>query len=86
MQKNQAQNLPIPNRDAKGVYFAMEYLRQNNKKVSNIAFTEDNIDAKGKKVLVIGGGDTGSDCIGTANRQGATEVHQIEIMPTPRLS
>ena len=76
-------NLPIPNRDAKGVYFAMEYLRQNNKKVSNIAFTEDNIDAKGKKVLVIGGGDTGSDCIGTANRQGATEVHQIEIMPTP---
>ena len=47
-------NLPIPNRDAKGVYFAMEYLRQNNKKVSNIAFTEDNIDAKGKKVLVIG--------------------------------
>jgi glutamate synthase (NADPH/NADH) small chain len=76
-------NLPIPNRDAKGVYFAMEFLRQNNKKVSSIPFTEENIDAKGKKVLVIGGGDTGSDCIGTSNRQGATVVHQIEIMPVP---
>ena len=76
-------DLMIPNRDAKGIYFAMEYLKQNNKKVSNIPFDEKNIDTKGKKVLVIGGGDTGSDCIGTANRQGATLINQIEIMPMP---
>lgn len=79
-------DLPIRNRDAKGVYFAMQFLRQNNKKVSNIPFSEENIDAYGKKVLVIGGGDTGSDCIGTSNRQGATVVHQIEIMPKPPVS
>lgn len=79
-------DLPIRNRDAKGVYFAMQFLRQNNKKVSNIPFSEENIDAYGKKVLVIGGGDTGSDCIGTSNRQGATVVYQIEIMPKPPVS
>lgn len=76
-------DLAIPNRAAKGVYFALEFLKQNNKKVSNIAFSEENIDVKGKKVLVIGGGDTGSDCIGTANRQGASEIVQVEIMPKP---
>lgn len=76
-------DLLIPNRDAKGVHFAMEYLKQSNKKVSGIPFEEENIDAKGKKVLVIGGGDTGSDCIGTANRQGAIVINQIEIMPMP---
>ena len=76
-------DLPIPNRDAKGVYFAMQFLKQNNQKVSGIPFDAENIDAKGKKVLVIGGGDTGSDCIGTSNRQGAVLVNQIEIMPIP---
>jgi glutamate synthase (NADPH/NADH) small chain len=79
-------DLPIPNRDAKGVYFAMEFLKQSNQKVSNLPFDTENIDAKGKKVVVIGGGDTGSDCIGTSNRQGATIIHQIEIMPTPPIS
>ncbi|QCX53919.1 glutamate synthase subunit beta [Elizabethkingia sp. JS20170427COW] len=76
-------DLPIPNRDAKGVYFAMEFLKQSNKRVSGIPFSEEAIDVKGKKVLVIGGGDTGSDCIGTSNRQGAEEILQIEIMPIP---
>ncbi|AQX05562.1 glutamate synthase [Elizabethkingia meningoseptica] len=76
-------NLPIPNRDARGVYFAMEFLKQSNKRVSAIPYNENEINVQGKKVLVIGGGDTGSDCIGTANRQGATEVLQIEIMPVP---
>lgn len=76
-------NLNIPNREGGGVHFAMEFLKQNNKKVSGLSFTEDNISAEGKKVLVIGGGDTGSDCIGTSVRQGATVVNQIEIMPMP---
>jgi glutamate synthase (NADPH/NADH) small chain len=76
-------DLPIPGRDAKGVYFAMQFLKQNNQKVSEISFETENIDAKGKRVLVIGGGDTGSDCIGTSNRQGAISVNQIEIMPMP---
>ncbi len=80
-------DLMIPNRDAKGVYFAMDYLTQSNKRVSNIEFSEEIIDAKNKKIVVIGGGDTGSDCIGTANRQGASEVYQIyykPIQPTER--
>lgn len=69
--------LPIPGHDAKGVHFAMDYLTQSNKKVSHIPFDETFISAEGKKVVVIGGGDTASDCIGTANRQKATEIYQI---------
>lgn len=77
-------DLPVEGRDLKGVYFAMEYLSMQNKLVGkeNIP-TDQLIDAKGKNVLVIGGGDTGSDCIGTANRQGAANILQIEIMPKP---
>ncbi|WP_407481610.1 glutamate synthase subunit beta [Elizabethkingia meningoseptica] len=78
-------DLPIPNRDARGVYFAMEFLKQSNKRISGISYTEGEINVQGKKVLVVGGGDTGSDCIGTANRQGASEILQIEIMPVPPL-
>lgn len=74
-------DLPINNREAKGVYFAMEYLKQSNEFVDNIKPLE--INAKGKNVIVIGGGDTGSDCIGTANRQGANSITQLEIMPKP---
>ncbi|MCY6354599.1 glutamate synthase subunit beta [Clostridium sp. ZS2-4] len=70
-------------RELKGVHFAMEYLSQQNKKVSNEKFDEEEINAKGKNVVVIGGGDTGSDCVGTAVRQGAKQVYQIEIMPKP---
>ncbi len=69
--------LPIPGRDAKGVHYAMDYLTQSNKKVSGISFDETPISAEGKKAVVIGGGDTASDCIGTANRQKAKEVFQI---------
>lgn len=76
-------NLLIPGRDAKGIYFAMEYLKQNNQKVSGMKVNTENIDAQGKRVLIIGGGDTGSDCIGIANRHGAIKVSQIEIMPIP---
>jgi glutamate synthase (NADPH/NADH) small chain len=61
----------------------MEYLSQQNKKVSKEKFDEEEINAKGKNVVVIGGGDTGSDCVGTAVRQGAKKVYQFEIMPKP---
>lgn len=80
----EARNLDIPGRELKGIYFAMEMLAQQNRILAGQTFAEDAlITAKGKKVLVIGGGDTGSDCIGTARRQGATSVCQIEIMPKP---
>ncbi len=74
----------VEGRDLKGIHFALEYLQQQNRVVAGGIFSaEDSINAKGKHVLVIGGGDTGSDCIGTANRQGAAKVTQIEIMPKP---
>lgn len=77
-------NLPVEGRDLKGVYYAMEYLTMQNKLVGKEEVkSESIIDAKGKNVLVIGGGDTGSDCIGTANRQGAANILQIEILPKP---
>ncbi|MGA2091693.1 MAG: glutamate synthase subunit beta [Endomicrobiales bacterium] len=76
-------DLPIPGRDLAGVYFAMEYLMQSNRRVSGEPIAGHLIDAKGKSVVVIGGGDTGSDCVGTAHRQGAAHVEQIELMPRP---
>lgn len=76
-------DLEIEGRNLKGVYFAMDYLTQANKKVSKERFGEEHISAKGKRVVVIGGGDTGSDCVGTAHRQGASCVVQIEVMPQP---
>ncbi len=80
----QARDLNIPGRDLKGVHFALEMLSQQNRVLAGQVFAdEERIDAKGKRVLVIGGGDTGSDCIGTSNRQGAVSVTQIEIMPKP---
>lgn len=80
----QARDLSIPGRELKGVYFALELLSQQNEILEGESFTkEELVNAKGKKVLVIGGGDTGSDCIGTCIRQGAKEVTQIEIMPKP---
>ncbi|MDD5034245.1 MAG: glutamate synthase subunit beta [Methylococcaceae bacterium] len=78
----QARDLPIPGRDLQGVHFAMEFLPQQNQRVAGDAIA-DGISAKGKHVLVIGGGDTGSDCIGTSIRQGAVHVTQIEILPKP---
>jgi glutamate synthase (NADPH/NADH) small chain len=77
-------DLPIPGRDLKGIHFAMEFLPQQNRRVSGEALGNvEPILAKGKKVVVIGGGDTGSDCIGTSFRQGAVSVTNFEIMPMP---
>ena len=79
-----ARDLKAPGRELKGVHFALELLSQQNRVLAGMEFTKDErITAKGKDVLVIGGGDTGSDCIGTAHRQGAKSVTQIEIMPKP---
>ncbi len=80
----QPRDLPIKGRELKGVYFALEFLTQQNRVVAGQTFgADERIDAKGKHVLVIGGGDTGSDCVGTSNRHGAASVTQIEIMPMP---
>jgi glutamate synthase (NADPH) small chain len=76
-------DLPIPGRDLAGVHFAMDFLPQQNRRVSNEGVTVEPILASGKHVVVIGGGDTGSDCIGTSVRQGALSVTQLEIMPQP---
>ncbi|MDP4278183.1 MAG: glutamate synthase subunit beta, partial [Bacteroidota bacterium] len=70
-------------RELKGIHFALDFLKQQNYRMAGLPFKEEDINAKGKRVLVIGGGDTGSDCVGTANRQGAKEVTQIEILPKP---
>jgi glutamate synthase (NADPH/NADH) small chain len=78
----QARNLPVPGRDLKGVYFAMEYLPQSNK-VQEGDRVENQIHAKDKHVIVLGGGDTGADCIGTAHRQGAKSVTSLELLPKP---
>lgn len=79
-----ARDLSIPGRDLKGIHFALELLAQQNRVLAGQAIpASQRISAKGKRVLVIGGGDTGSDCIGTSNRQGAASVMQIEIMPQP---
>ncbi len=74
-------DLKVEGRDLKGIHFAMDYLKQQNKRVSGKKIDVEEINAKDKVVLVLGGGDTGSDCIGTAIRQGAKEVYQYEIMP-----
>ncbi len=77
-------DLPIPGRGLKGIYFAMEFLKQQNKRVSGVQSEEEpQISAKGKNVVVIGGGDTGSDCIGTSNRHGAKHITQIELLSKP---
>ena len=79
-----ARDLRVPGRELRGVHFALEYLAQQNRVLAGVEFTkEERITARGKDVLVIGGGDTGSDCIGTAHRQGCKSVTQIEIMPKP---
>jgi glutamate synthase (NADPH/NADH) small chain len=77
-------DLPVPGRDLQGIHFAMEYLTLQNRRcegdeIADAAF----ISAEGKHVIIIGGGDTGADCLGTAHRQGALAIHQIELMPIP---
>ena len=84
MGAEQARDLPVEGRELQGVHFAMEYLTQQNRLVAGQEVPEEErISAKGKKVLVIGGGDTGSDCVGTSIRQKAEKVTQIEILPRP---
>lgn len=79
-----ARDLSIPGRELKGIHLALDMLAQQNHILDGETFPKDQlVNAKGKRVLVIGGGDTGSDCIGTSIRQGATSVVQIEIMPQP---
>ena len=75
-------DLPVPGREKNGIAFAMDFLTQQNKVVGN-QHVENQLTATGKHVVVIGGGDTGSDCVGTSNRQGAASVTQFELMPMP---
>jgi glutamate synthase (NADPH/NADH) small chain len=75
-------DLPIPGRELGGIHFAMEFLPQQNKVVAG-DLVSGQILATGKRVIILGGGDTGSDCLGTSNRQGAVSVHQFELLPRP---
>ncbi|MCE9551064.1 MAG: glutamate synthase subunit beta [Betaproteobacteria bacterium] len=78
----QPRDLPVPGRELQGVHFAMEFLPQQNRIVAGDV-VPNQISATGKHVVVVGGGDTGSDCVGTSNRQGAASVTQFEVMPRP---
>ncbi len=78
----QSRDLPVPGRELKGIHFAMEFLPQQNKVVAGDT-VPGQIRADGKKVIILGGGDTGSDCLGTSNRHGAASVHQFELLPQP---
>jgi glutamate synthase (NADPH/NADH) small chain len=77
-------DLTVPGRELKGIHFAMDYLTLSNKRVEGDTIAdEDFISAEGKRVVIIGGGDTGADCLGTVHRQGALSVHQFELLPRP---
>jgi len=76
-------DLNIPGRELNGVHFAMEFLKQQNKRVSNLPIQENEILVTDQNVVVIGGGDTGSDCVGTSNRQNAKTITQFELLPKP---
>src|SRR5690606_7310083 len=82
----QPRDLPVPGRELAGVHFAMEFLAQHNRRIAGDRIpVESEIVATGKHVVVLGGGDTGSDCVGTAHRQGAKSVTSIELLPRPPL-
>jgi len=77
-------DLPIPGRELGGIYFAMDYLTLSNKRCEGDTIADEQfISAAGKRVVIIGGGDTGADCLGTVHRQGAVSVHQFELLPRP---
>jgi glutamate synthase (NADPH/NADH) small chain len=76
-------DIDISGRNLKGIHFAMDFLTQQNKRVSELDFDKEDLFATDKNVIVIGGGDTGSDCIGTSNRQGAKSVTQFELLDKP---
>jgi glutamate synthase (NADPH/NADH) small chain len=77
-------DLQVPGRELRGIHFAMEYLPQQNRRIAGDV-VDGQILATGKRVVIIGGGDTGADCLGTAHRQKAASIHQFEIMPQPPL-
>jgi glutamate synthase (NADPH/NADH) small chain len=80
----QPRDLPVPGRDLEGIHFAMDYLTLQNRRCQGDDIAADAfISAEGRHVVIIGGGDTGADCLGTVHRQGALSVHQIELMPEP---
>ena len=80
----QARDLPVPGRDLDGIHLAMDYLPQQNRLLAGIETpAEERITAEGKRVVILGGGDTGADCLGTAHRQGAEVVYQYELLPEP---
>lgn len=79
----QPRDLNVPGRELNGVHFAMEFLTQQNRRNRNLSFSDQPITAKGKNVVILGGGDTGSDCLGTSHRQQAKSVKQFELMPEP---
>ena len=80
----QPRDLPVPGRELGGIHFAMEYLTLQNKRCEGDTVADEQfISAKGKRVVIIGGGDTGADCLGTVHRQGATSVHQFELLSRP---
>ncbi|MBM4120408.1 MAG: glutamate synthase subunit beta [Nitrospira sp.] len=85
MGAEQPRDLPVPGRELKGVHFAMDYLVQQNRRNAGRTVTTEAIMATGKNVVIIGGGDTGSDCLGTVHRQGCAEAHQFELLPEPPL-
>src|SRR5207302_9849475 len=76
-------DLPVPGRDLKGIVFAMDYLPQGNRRALGWNVDGELIDAKDKHVVILGGGDTGADCLGTAERQGAKSIKQFELLPKP---
>ncbi len=77
-------DLKVPGRELKGIHFAMDFLTQQNRRsVGDAPYSNENIITTGKRVVIIGGGDTGADCLGTCHRQKASSVHQFEIMPMP---
>jgi glutamate synthase (NADPH/NADH) small chain len=76
-------DIPVEGRDLQGIHFAMEFLTRQNRENLGVALNGNTISAKGKNVIVLGGGDTGSDCIGTSNRQGAKSVKNYELLPQP---
>jgi len=79
-----ARDLPVPGRDLAGIHYAVDYLTQQNRRCEGDEIPEDQlITAAGKRVVIIGGGDTGADCLGTVHRQGAVSVHQFELLPRP---